>query len=80
MNWKKILELCGLITINNNIIKFVKSTSGYGGNYNWSIFLLENSLTDNYFSRMNLSRYNKKHSGNIYFISLGAEGDTIINP
>ena len=31
---KKILELCGLITINNNIVKFVKSTSGYEGNYN----------------------------------------------
>ena len=29
----KILELCGLITINNKIVKFVKSTSGYGDNY-----------------------------------------------
>ena len=47
---KKILELCGLITINNNIVKFVKSTSGYGGNYSWSMFLLENSLTNNYFA------------------------------
>ena len=58
---KKILELCGIITINNNIEKFVKSTSGYGGNYSWSMFLLENLLTNNYFSRMNLSRYNKKY-------------------
>ena len=63
-----------------NIVKFVKSTSGYGGNYNWSIFLLENLLTNNYFYRMNLSRYNKKCQRNIYFIGIGAEGDTIINP
>ena len=27
---KQILEACGLITINNNIVKFVCSTSGYG--------------------------------------------------
>ena len=56
------------------------STSGYGDNYNWSIFFLENSLTNNYFFRMNHSRYNKKYPRNIYFIGLGAEGDTIINP
>ena len=30
---KKILELCGIITINNNIVKFVRSTSGCGRNY-----------------------------------------------
>ena len=77
---KKILELCGLITINNTIVKFVKSTFSYGGNYSWSMFLLENSLTNNYFFRMNLLRYNKKYPRNIYFIGLGAEGDTIINP
>ena len=77
---KSILELCGLITINNNIVKFVKSTSGYGGNYSWSMFLLDNSLTNNYFSRMNLSRYNKKYQRNIYFIGLGVEDDIIINP
>ena len=70
---KSILELCGLITINNNIVKFVKSTSGYGGNYSWSMFLLENSLTNNYFFRMNLSIYTKKYSKNIYFIGLGVE-------
>ena len=29
---KQILESCGLITINNNIVKFVYSTSRYGGN------------------------------------------------
>ena len=28
----QILEACGLITINNNIVKFVCSISGYGGN------------------------------------------------
>ena len=73
---KNILELCGLITINKNIVKCVKSTSGYGGNYSWSIFLLENSLTNKYFSRMNISRYNKKYQRDIYFIGLGVEGDT----
>ena len=35
---KKILELCGLITINNNIVKFVRSPSGYRGKYSWSVF------------------------------------------
>ena len=51
---KQILELCGLININNNIVKFMCSTSGNGGNYSWQIFLLKNSLLDNYFSQMNL--------------------------
>ena len=46
---KQKLECCGLITINNDIVKFVCSTSGYGGKYNWEIFLLENSLSENYF-------------------------------
>ena len=77
---KSILELCGLVTINNNLVKFVKSTSGYGGNYSWSMFLLDNSLAQKYFSRMNLSRYNKKYQRYIYFIGLGVEGDIIINP
>ena len=45
-----------------------------------AMFLLENSLTNNYFSQMNLSRYNNKYQRNIYFIGLGAKGDTIINP
>ena len=30
---KKILEFCGHITNNNNIVKFVRSPSGYGGNF-----------------------------------------------
>ena len=30
---KKISELCGLITINNNIVKFDINSSGYGGNF-----------------------------------------------
>ena len=77
---KKILELCGLITINNNIVKFVKSTSGYGGNNSWSMFLLDNSLSNNYLSKINFLRYNKKYQRNVYFIDLGVEGDTIINP
>ena len=57
---KEILELCGLITINNNIVKFIKSPSGYGGDFSWLMFLLDNSLLINYFSQTNLSRYNKK--------------------
>ena len=56
---EKVLELYGLITINNNNVKCVRSPSGYGGKISWSMFLLDNSLTNNYFSRMNLSRYNK---------------------
>ena len=77
---KKILELCGLITNNNNTVKFVISPSGYGGNFSWTILLLENSLSNNYFSQMNISRYNKKYQRNIYLIGLGVEGDTKINP
>ena len=30
---KQILESCGLIIINNNIVKCVIKTSGYEGNY-----------------------------------------------
>ena len=44
------------------------------------MFLLDNSLTNNYFFRMNLSRYNKKYQRDIYFIGLGVQGDIIINP
>ena len=57
---KQILELCGLITINNNIVKFVRSPSSYGDNFSWPMFLLENSLSNNYFSQMNLSIGNIK--------------------
>ena len=53
---KKILEFCGHI-INNNIVKFVRSPSGYGGNFSESMFLLENSLSNNYFPQMSLSSY-----------------------
>ena len=35
---KKVLEICGLITINNNIVKFVRSPSSYRGKYSWSMF------------------------------------------
>ena len=66
---KNILELCGLITINNNFVKFVRSPSGYGVKNSWSMFLLENSLSNNCFSQINLSRYNNKHIKDI-FISL----------
>ena len=46
---KQILESCGLIIINNNIVKFVINTSGYDGNYSWPMFLLKNSLSKNFF-------------------------------
>ena len=52
--------MCGFITINNNIVKFVRSPSSYGGNFSWPMFLLENSLSNNNFSQMNLLKYNKK--------------------
>ena len=74
---KKILELCGLIIINNNIVKCVRSTSGYGCKYSWSVFLLEKSLSNNYSSQMKLSKYNKKYQRNIYVICV--EDDTKIN-
>ena len=38
---KQILEICRLITIDNDIVKFVCSTSGYGGKYSWQIFLFK---------------------------------------
>ena len=72
---KQILESCELISINNNIVKFVINISGYGGNYSWSMFLLKNSLSKNYFSKMSLVRYK-----NMYFISLGVHRDTKIDP
>ena len=77
---KKMLELYGLITINNNIVKCVRSPSSYGGNFSWSMFLLKNSLSNNYFSQMNLIRYNKKYQRKFYFIGIGVEGHTKINP
>ena len=54
---KKILESCELITINNNIVKVVCSTSRYGGTYSWQMFLLKNSLSDNCLAQMNLFEY-----------------------
>ena len=37
---KQILESCGLISINNDSVNFVSSTSGYRGKYSWKMFLL----------------------------------------
>ena len=71
-NW--VLELCGLITIKDNSIKFVLETSGHGGKYSWSMLLLENSFSDNNFTKISISRYN------VYFIGLGNDCDTTINP
>ena len=74
----QILESCGLITINNDIVKFVSSTSGYGGKYSWHIFLLKNSLLENYFTQMNLTKY-KNHQKNVWYIGLGHDRDSLIN-
>ena len=76
---KKILEPCSLITIKDNNIKCVIDTSGHGGNYSWSIFLLENSLSTMYFAKMSFGRYNE-YQRNVYFIGLGNYRDTKINP
>ena len=76
---KQILKPCGLITIKDNNIKFVLDTSGHGGNYSWSVSLLENSLSDNYFIKMSVIRYNV-YQRNVYFICLGNDRDATINP
>ena len=79
--FRNILELCGLIIVNNNnIVKVINSTSGYGGNYSWPMFLLENSLTKNYFSQMNLSIDNNTYSKKMFYIGLGVESEIITNP
>ena len=76
---KQILECCGLITINNDIVKFVCSTSGYSGKYSWEIFLLENSLSENHFAQMNLAKY-KSIQTNVWYIGLGEHRSFKINP
>ena len=76
---EKILESCGLITIKDDNIKFVIDTSGHGGNYSWSVFLLENSLSSNYFTKMSVSRYSI-YQRNMYFNGLSNARDTNINP
>ena len=76
---KQMLELCGLININNNIVKFMCSTSGNGGNYSGQIFLLKNSLLDNYFSQMNLLKY-KIYQNNVWYIGLGYDRSFPVNP
>ena len=77
---KQILESCSLNTINNNIVKFVINTSGYRGNNSWSNFLSKNSISKNCFSKMSLARYKNKYQKKIYFIGLGVDRDTKINP
>ena len=76
---KQILESCGLITINNNIVKFDCSTFEYGGKYSWQMFLLKNSLSDNYLAQMNLSKY-KIYQNNVWYIGLGYDRSFPINP
>ena len=76
---KQILEACGIITIINNIVKFVCSISGYGGKYSWQMFLLNNSLSDNYLAQMNLSKY-KIYQNNVWYIGLGYDRSFKINP
>ena len=75
----QILESCGLIAIKENNIKFVIDTSGHEGNYSWSMFRLEKSLTVNYFAEMFVARFNK-HQRNMYCIGLGYAHETEINP
>ena len=43
----QIMLSCGIIIIKNNVIKFVGNKSGYNGSHNWSIFMLENSMSSN---------------------------------
>ena len=76
---KQILESSGLINIKDNNIKFVIDTSGPEGNYSWSMFRLEKSLTVNYFAEMFVARFNK-HQRNMYCIGLGYAHETEINP
>ena len=75
---KQILELCGLITIKHNNMKFVINASGHGGNYSWPMFRLENLLFGNYFTKMSVARFNK-YQRNIYIIGLSYDRDTRIN-
>ena len=65
--------------MNNDIVKFVSSTSSYGGKYIWQIFLLKNSLLENYFAQMNLTKY-KKHQNKCWYIGLNNDRDSSINP
>ena len=75
---KKNLVSCGLITIKDNNIKFFLDTSDHGGKCSWSMFLLENSLPDNYLIKMPVNRYNV-YQKNMNFIGLGNNRDTTIN-
>ena len=77
---KKILESRGLIAINNNIVKFVINTSGYGDNYSWRVFILKNTLFKNYFFKNILAGYYNKYQNNMYFIGLGINRDTKMDP
>ena len=76
---KQILESCGLITIKDNKIKLVIDTSVRGGNYSWSMFLLENSLSSIYCTIIYVSRYNI-YQIDMYFIGLCNDRDTKNNP
>ena len=75
----QILESCGLITIKYNNIKFVIDTSSHGGNYSRSMFILENLLSSNCFTRTSVSRYTI-FQRNMNFIGIGNDRDTQINP
>ena len=76
---KQILESCRIITINNNIVKFVINTSFYGDNCSWPMFLLKNLLSKNYFSKISLARYENKYQNDLYVFSLGVGCDTKVN-
>ena len=74
VNWW-ILELCWLITIKDNNIKYFIDISGHEGNYCWLIFILEKSLLVNYFAKISVARFNK-HQRIMYFIGLGYYHET----
>ena len=56
-------------------IKFVIDTFSHGGNYSWLIFLLENSLSSNYFIKTSVSRYNI-YQNTVFLIGIGNDRDT----
>ena len=55
---KQILLTCGPIVIHRDTVRFVLNKSGHGDSYNWSIFMIENDLENNYFDRYSVTQVN----------------------
>ena len=72
---KQILLTCSLIVAQRDTVKLILNKSTHGGSYNWSMFMIENNLENNYF----FSQFNH-YQRNIYFIGIGSTRDNIINP